>query len=57
MTELIGTGMAINDATLDRERMDERDVASMKKELDHLHHQAEYYQNSTQTVVLLKSEF
>jgi hypothetical protein len=29
----------------------------MKKELDHLHHQAEYYQNSTQAVVLLKSEF
>jgi hypothetical protein len=36
MTELIGAGMAITDATLDREKRDEREVASMKKELDHL---------------------
>jgi hypothetical protein len=57
MTELIGAGMAITDATLDREKRDEKEVATMKKELDHLHHQAEYYQNSTQAVVLLKSEF
>jgi hypothetical protein len=36
MTELIGVGMAITDATLDMEKRDEREVASMKKELDHL---------------------
>jgi hypothetical protein len=35
--------MAINDATLDRERRDERELASMQKELDHLRHQDEYY--------------
>jgi hypothetical protein len=57
MTELIRAGMAITDATLDREKRDEREVATMKKELDHLRHQAEYYQNSTQAVVLLKCEF
>jgi hypothetical protein len=42
MTELIRAGMAITDATLDREKMDEREVASMKKELDHLRHQEKY---------------
>jgi hypothetical protein len=57
MTELIGDGMAITDATLDREKKDEEEEAAMRKELDHLRHQAEYYQNSTQAVVLLKSEF
>jgi hypothetical protein len=57
MTELIGAGMAITDATLDREKKDEEEAAAMRKELDHLRHQAEYYQNSTQAVVLLKSEF
>jgi hypothetical protein len=36
MTELIRAGMAITDATLDREKRDEREVASMRKELDHL---------------------
>jgi hypothetical protein len=57
MTNLIEVGMAITDATLDREKMDEREVASMKKELDYMRYQAEYYQNSTQVVVLLKCEF
>jgi hypothetical protein len=57
MTELIGARMDITDATLDKEKMDEREVASMKKELDHLRHQAEYYQNSTQAMVLLNYEF
>jgi len=45
MTELIGARMDINDATLDRDKRDEREVVAMKKELDHLRHQAEYYQN------------
>jgi hypothetical protein len=47
MTELIKEGMDIIDATLDRAGRDEREVAAMKKELDHMRHQAEYYQNST----------
>jgi hypothetical protein len=36
MNELIGVGMAITDATLDKEKQDKREVATMKKELDHL---------------------
>jgi hypothetical protein len=47
MTELIGVGMAIIDAALDRAKKEEEEVVSMRKELDHLCHQAEYYQNST----------
>jgi hypothetical protein len=47
MIEIIRAGMAITDATLDKEKMDEREVASMRKELDHLRHQAKYYQNLT----------
>jgi hypothetical protein len=43
MIELIGAGMAITTTTLDRERRDERELAAMKKELDHLQHQAKYY--------------
>jgi hypothetical protein len=42
ITELIGAGVAITDATLDRERRDEMEVVAMKKELDHLHHQPNY---------------
>jgi hypothetical protein len=57
MTELIRAGMDINDAALDRKKKDEREVASMKKELEHLRNQVEYYQNSTQEVVLLKCDF
>jgi len=36
MIELIIVGMAIIDATLDKEKRDEREVASMRKELEHL---------------------
>jgi hypothetical protein len=57
MNDLIRVGMAIIDATLDMEKGDEREVASMKKDLDHMRHQAEYQKNSTQEVVLLKCEF
>jgi hypothetical protein len=57
MTELITIGMTITNATLDKEKRDEREVAPMKKELDHLLHQVDYYQNSTHTVILLKCEF
>jgi hypothetical protein len=57
MTKLIRAGRAINYAMLDREKRDENELVSMKKELDHVCHQAEYYQNSTRVVVLLKSEF
>jgi hypothetical protein len=35
---LIGTGKAITDATLDRERRDEKELANALKDLDHLRH-------------------
>jgi hypothetical protein len=46
-SELIGIGMAIIDATLDRARKDEEDLATTLKELDHLCHLEKYYQDST----------
>jgi hypothetical protein len=36
MTELIKARMAITDATLDTEKMDEREANYMRKELDHI---------------------
>jgi len=56
-TELIGVGMAITDATLDRVKRYEKELYFAKKELDQLHHLAKYYQDSTQVVVFLRSEF
>jgi hypothetical protein len=50
-TELIGVGMAITDATLDRVKRDEKELTATKKELDHLLHLAKYYQDSMQVVV------
>jgi hypothetical protein len=56
-SELIGAGMEITDATLDRERKDEEELATVLKELEHLHHLEKYYQDSTQATVFLRSEF
>jgi hypothetical protein len=47
-SELIGAGMEITDATLDRERKDEEELATALKELEHLRHLEKYYQDSTQ---------
>jgi len=55
--DLIDRGMAITDATLDRERRDEKELSSALKELEHLHHLEKYYQDSTQAMVFLRSEF
>jgi hypothetical protein len=49
--------MAIIDATLDRERRDEKELANTLKELDHLHQLEKYYQDSTQATMFLRSEF
>jgi len=57
MSKIIRARMAITNATLHRGKRDESEVATMRKELDHLRHQVEYYPNSTQAVELLKSEF
>jgi hypothetical protein len=47
MSKLIDRGMDITDATLDRERRDEMELATTLKELEHLCHLEKYYQDST----------
>jgi hypothetical protein len=55
--ELIGAGMEITYATLDRERKYEEYLVIALKELEHLRHLAKYYQDSTQATIFLRSEF
>jgi hypothetical protein len=55
--ELIGVGMAITDATLDRARRYEKEMAIALKELEHLCHLEKYYQDSTQATMFLRSDF
>jgi hypothetical protein len=57
VSELLGEGIAISSATIDREKEDEREVESMREELAHLRHQVEYYQDATQAVRFMKIEF
>ena len=45
-SEVIDAGMAIMDATLDRERRYEKELAVVLKELENLHHLEKYYQDS-----------
>jgi hypothetical protein len=42
MSKLINAGMAITDASLDRERKDEEEMATVLKELEHLCHLEQY---------------
>jgi hypothetical protein len=49
--------MAIIDATLDRERKYEEELAVALKELEHLCHLKKYYQDSTQATVFLRIQF
>jgi len=42
-SELIDIGRAISDATLDRAKNDEKELAATLKELEHLCHLAKYY--------------
>jgi hypothetical protein len=56
VSELLGAGMAISSATMDREREDEHEVDSMRVELVQLRHQVEYYQDTTQAVRFMRVE-
>jgi hypothetical protein len=56
-SELIDAGMEITDATLDRARRDKEELATALKELEHFHHLVKYYQDTTQAVVFLRSQF
>jgi hypothetical protein len=46
-SELIVVGKAISNATLDKAKRDEKDLGVTLKELEHLHHLAKYYQDTT----------
>jgi hypothetical protein len=48
-SELIGMGKSLSDATQDRARRDEKELATTLKELEHLRHLSEYYKGTTQT--------
>jgi hypothetical protein len=56
-SELISVGMEIKDATLDRDKSDEKQSVITLKELEHLCHLDKYYQDTTQATVYLRSEF
>ena len=56
-SKLINARMAITDAMLDRARRDEKDLDVALKQLEHLCHLVKYYQDSTQAIVFLRSEF
>jgi hypothetical protein len=57
MSNLIDTRMAITYSTLNRERKDEEELYFVQKEMENLHHLEKYYQDSTQVMVFLRSEF
>jgi hypothetical protein len=56
--KLLGAGMAIYDATIDRAKEDEREVEAMRRELENLrHHRLSITKNTTQVVIILRDEF
>jgi hypothetical protein len=55
--DLIDTQIAITDATLNREQRYEKELATVLKDLEHLHHLEKYYQDSMQATVFLRGEF
>jgi hypothetical protein len=57
VSELLGAGMFISSATIDRAREDEPEAESMKKKLEHIRHQAKYYQDTTWEIIFVKDEF
>jgi hypothetical protein len=56
-SKLLGVGKALSDATLDRAKRDEKELATALRDLEHLHHLNEYYKCTTQTTMYLRSEF
>jgi hypothetical protein len=56
-SELISVGKSLSDATQDRAKRDEKELADTQEELEHLCHLVKYYKGATQTTVYLKDEF
>jgi hypothetical protein len=57
VSEFLGVGMAISHATIDQAKVDEREVDAMRKELESLRHQAYYYKDTTQAMMILRAYF
>jgi hypothetical protein len=57
VSELLGAGMAISHATIDRAKEYEREVVSMRKELESLRHQVDYYKDTTHAMMILREDF
>jgi len=55
--ELIGVGKSLSDATQDKAKRDEKELADTQEELEHLCHLVKYYKGDTQTTMYLKDEF
>jgi hypothetical protein len=56
-SKLIDARMAITDATLDREKRDEEELAATLKELEHLCHLVKYNQDTTYATMFPRSKF
>jgi hypothetical protein len=57
VSKILGEGVAISQSTIDRAKEDEMEVHSMRRYLERLRHQVEYYSNANQEVILLRVEF
>jgi len=56
-SKLIGAGMENSYATLERKKRDEEELAAALKELEHLCHLENYYQDTTQDTMFLRKNF
>jgi DNA repair ATPase RecN len=56
-SKLISVGRAISDTILDKDKIDEKELAATLKELEQLHHLYKYYHDTTHAIVYLRSEF
>jgi hypothetical protein len=56
-SKLIDAGMTITDATLDRAKRDENEMAVALGEFEHLCHLVKYYEDTTTAIVYLRNEF
>jgi hypothetical protein len=57
VSELLGVGMVISHATIYIAKEDEREAEAMKRELENLGHQADYYKDTTQEVIIIRDKF
>jgi hypothetical protein len=49
--ELLGEGMTISHATIEKDKEDEMEVDAMRRELETIRHQDDYYKDTTQAII------